>query len=138
MAKRERSDWIAGRIASARADAERIAAELVHAGRLTASEASAIAGAVDQAIERGRALLGDALDEPRRMFASLRSEWMSSASHDAAGAAATSDASASSATDASARIAALEARVAALEAALGAVLAATRGARHGDGGHGDG
>lgn len=137
MAKRERSDWIAGRIASARADAERIAAELVHAGRLTASEASAIAGAVDQAIERGRALLGDALDEPRRMFASLRSEWMSSASHDAAGAAATSDASAPSAA-ASARIAALEARVAALEAALGAVLAATRGARHGDGGHGDG
>jgi polyhydroxyalkanoate synthesis regulator phasin len=137
LAKRERSDWIAGRIASARADAERIAAELVHAGRLTASEASAIAGAVDQAIERGRALLGDALDEPRRMFASLRSEWMSSASHDAAGAAATSDASAPSAA-ASARIAALEARVAALEAALGAVLAATRGARHGDGGHGDG
>jgi hypothetical protein len=130
------SGWIADRIADARADAERIAAELVRAGRLTSSEASALADAVDQAIERGRALVGDALQEPQRIFESLRAARPAAAPRDDASGAATS---ASASADASARIAALEARVAALEAALGALLASTPGARRGgDPDQGDG
>jgi polyhydroxyalkanoate synthesis regulator phasin len=102
----DRTTWIADRIAGARADAERIVSELVRSGRLSAAEASAVASAVDDAIERGRALVEEALREPRRILASLRTR----------AAAATDDPrDASPAADLAARLAALEARIAALE-----------------------
>ena len=102
--------WIADRLSSARADAERIARELLRDGRLTADEVGALAAAVDEAVERGRALIGDALREPRRIVAGLRR-----AADDAA-AGADVAAAAPAPEEAATRIARLEARVAALEA----------------------
>ena len=110
MADRELSGWIADRLTSARADAERIADELVRDGRLSAEEVAALASAVDEAVERGRALIGDALREPRRILAGLRQTALEAAAR-------AEDAPApASPEDAAARIARLEARVAALEA----------------------
>lgn len=110
MADREPSGWVADRLTSARADAERIARELVRDGRLAADEVAALASAVDEAVERGRALIGDALREPRRIVAGLRQAALEAASR-------AEDASAPAASgDASEQIARLEARVAALEA----------------------
>ena len=104
----ERSGWIADRLTSARADAERIARELVRDGRLSSDEVAALASAVDEAVERGRALIGDALREPRRILAGLRQAALDAAAR-------TEDASSPAAPDdAAARIASLEARVAAL------------------------
>lgn len=120
------SGWIADRLASARADAERIARELVRDGRVTADEVAALAAAVDEAVERGRALIGDALREPRRILAGLRQ------------AAANAPARAENASgapqpeDPTARITRLEARVAALDALV------TAGAKPARGGDGDG
>ena len=101
--------WIADRLSSARADAERIARELLRDGRLTADEVGALAAAVDEAVERGRALIGDALREPRRIVAGLREATATAVARAKDGAAAPPE-------DAAARIARLEARVAALEA----------------------
>lgn len=101
--------WIADRLGSARRDAERIARELIRDGRITADEVAALASAVDDAVERGRALIGDALREPRRILAGLRR---------AAAGAASVDEAAPAHEDAAQRIARLEARVAALEALL--------------------
>jgi hypothetical protein len=110
LADRERSGWIADRLTSARADAERIAHELVRDGRLSAEEVASLASAVDEAVERGRTLIGDALREPRRILAGLRQAALEAAAR-------AEDAPApASPDDAAARIARLEARVAALEA----------------------
>lgn len=103
--------WIADRLGSARADAERIARELIRDGRITADEVASLASAVDEAVERGRALIGDALREPRRILAGLRQAASDATAH-------ANDASAPPPPpdDDAARIARLEARVAALEA----------------------
>lgn len=111
MDDRERSGWIADRLTSARADAERIARELVRDGRLSAEEVAALASAVEQAVERGRTLIGEALREPRRILAGLRQ-----AASDASARADGTSAGAPAPEDAAARITRLEARVAALEA----------------------
>jgi hypothetical protein len=102
--------WIADRLSSARADAERIARELLRDGRLGADEVGALAAAVDEAVERGRALIGDALREPRRILAGLREATASAVVRGE------EDAAVPPRQDAAARIARLEARVAALEA----------------------
>lgn len=129
------SGWIADRLTSARVDAERIAGELLRDGRISAEEVEALRAAVERAIERGSALIGDALREPRRILAGLRRATSATARTDeaglprSAGAAAprpdgdpgapdrTSSEAASFASpdDAAARIARLEARVAVLE-----------------------
>lgn len=125
----ERSGWIADRLSRARADAERIARELLRDGRLTADEVTALAGAVDEAVERGRALIGEALREPRRILAGLRQATESAATPG-------EGAASPAAEDAATRIARLEARVAALEALLAGD--ATRATRAHPGGEGDG
>jgi hypothetical protein len=110
LADRERSGWIADRLTSARADAERIARELGRDGRLSAEEVAALASAVDEAVERGRTLIGDALREPRRILAGLRQAALEAAAR-------AEDAPVPASPEgAAARIARLEARVAALEA----------------------
>lgn len=102
--------WIADRLGSARADAQRIARELIRDGRITPDEVAALASAVDEAVERGRTLIGDALREPRRILTGLRrAATNAAASADDAKAPPPAD-------DDAARIARLEARVAALEA----------------------
>ena len=106
------SGWIADRLASARDDAARIARELLRDGRIGEDEVAALAAAVDEAVERGRVLIGDALHEPRRILAGLRQVALE--------AAARADAAAPAAGhDATARVARLEARIAALEALVG-------------------
>jgi hypothetical protein len=64
--------WWAQRLKDARADAERIAAELVGHGHLTAEQAAALEGAVASAITSGRELLTEALREPARLVETLR------------------------------------------------------------------
>jgi len=98
---RERSGWIADRLSAARADAERIARELAAKGHLSDAQVEAIAGAVEDAIERGRELIADALREPQRVLDDLRRSTAPGAAADDAGK--------------DARIAALEERVATLE-----------------------
>jgi hypothetical protein len=66
--------WLARRLASARADAARIARELVARGHLAPEQAADLEGAVEAAIRRGRELLAEALREPRRVAESLRGE----------------------------------------------------------------
>jgi DNA-binding MarR family transcriptional regulator len=82
MTEGERAAWLADRLASARSDAERIARELVERGLVTREEAAALAEAVDVAVERGRELVAQALVEPRRLLASLRTEPPASATGD--------------------------------------------------------
>jgi hypothetical protein len=101
--------WWAQRLKGARADAGRIAAELVGRGHLSAEQAAALEGAVASAITSGRDLLAEALREPARLVEALRR----SAAARAAAAEGTSD---------SARLAErleqLDVRVARLERAL--------------------
>jgi hypothetical protein len=120
--QRDLPGWIADRLTSARTDAERIARELVRDGRITAAEIATLAAAVDEAVERGRALIGDALREPGRILAGLRDATASAS-------AGTDDATTRPPPeDADTRIARLEARIAALEA-----LVAGQATRLGDG-----
>lgn len=106
------SGWIADRLASARDDAARIARELLRDGRIGEDEVAALAAAVDEAVERGRVLIGDALREPRRILAGLRQVALEAAARADAAAPAAAD-------DATGRLARLEARIAALEALVG-------------------
>lgn len=64
--------WWAQRLKGARADAARIAAELVAHGHLSAEQAAALERAVGSAIASGRDLLAEALREPTRLLESLR------------------------------------------------------------------
>ena len=64
--------WLAQRLESARADAQRIAHELTSRGHLDAEQAAVLEAAVASAVSRGRELLTDALREPRRILAALR------------------------------------------------------------------
>jgi hypothetical protein len=73
--------WWAQRLKGARADAGRIAAELVARGHLSAEQAAALEGAVASAITSGRDLLAEALREPARLVETLR---QSAAARDAA------------------------------------------------------
>lgn len=114
--------WIADRLASARADAQRVADELVRDGHVTSGEIAALAAAVDDAVERGRVLIGDALREPRRILAGLRQAAAQAEPRPDGAPGASSEAAS---TDAAARIARLDARVAALEA----LVAGPKGAR---------
>lgn len=102
--------WIADRLASARADAQRIAGELVRDGRIDADEVATLAAAVDEAIGRGRALIADALREPRRILAGLRRAGRAESAADAV--------MSSASPDLAARIARLEERIAALEGSI--------------------
>lgn len=146
------SGWIADRLTSARVDAERIAGELLRDGRISAEEVEALRAAVERAIERGSALIGDALREPRRILAGLRRAATSAAPgaddpgrvrsatetarHQDDDPGTPGGPAAGGGTpapdDAAARIARLEARVAVLEALV------TRGAESTRGADGDG
>ena len=64
--------WWAQRLEGARADAERITAELVARGHLPAEDAAALEAAVASAMRAGRELLTEALREPARLVAALR------------------------------------------------------------------
>jgi hypothetical protein len=95
---------------------------LIRDGRITTDEVAALAAAVDEAVERGRTLVADALREPRRLLAGLgRAAAEASARAEDGSAPPARD-------DATARIVRLEARVAALEA-----LVAGEAESHGDG-----
>jgi hypothetical protein len=72
--------WWAQRLKGARADAARIAAELVAHGHLSAEQAASLEHAVGAAISIGRELLTDALREPVRLVEALRRKAASAAS----------------------------------------------------------
>jgi polyhydroxyalkanoate synthesis regulator phasin len=101
--------WWAQRLKGARADASRIAAELVARGHLSAEQATVLEGAVASAITSGRDLLAEALREPARLVETLRQ----SAAARAASAEGTSDSA-----GLAGRLEELDARVARLERAL--------------------
>jgi len=112
----DEAGWIADRLSSARADAERIGRELVAKGHLTDDQLGAIAGAIDTAIARGRTLIADALREPRRVLDELRAGVASERDRVASG---TPDGTLPDASRGdAARLDALERRIEALERAL--------------------
>jgi len=64
--------FLAGRLQSARDDAERIARELAQNGYLTPEQAARLTDAVDGAVGRARDMVAGALREPQRVLAGLR------------------------------------------------------------------
>jgi polyhydroxyalkanoate synthesis regulator phasin len=102
--------WWAQRLKGARADAARIAAELVAHGHLSDDQAAALEHAVGSAIASGRELLTEALREPARLVEVLR--------RSAAAARAGGRDSAADVASVEERLERLDERVARLEAAL--------------------
>jgi hypothetical protein len=122
MTDEDAGGWLASRLGSARADAERIARELADRGHLTPDQSASVVAAVDAAIVSGRELLAGALREPQRLLRSLREPRTGTApeTHDVRDAG-----------DVAGRLAAIEQRLATLEAAL--LGAPARGRRGSEG-----